>query len=130
MLAICTDGDEIEISGTADDLRSVRVAIVGLLSSTDSSVSFAAALLDPTPYATALPKLTIQRTSGLTLVTITELGVVVAGSDDSLARFSSWFNLPSDAQPGHHSHFEPLPDDSYHSSESVPLVVAISNVGA
>jgi hypothetical protein len=130
MLAICTDDQEAEISGTAHDLRKIRIAIVGLLSSADTSVSFAAAPRDPSPYSRALSELIIQHTSGPTLVTVTQTAVVVAGSDDSLARFSSWFNFPPEALASHHSHFEPMPGDAYHSAESIPLVVAISYVGA
>ena len=130
MLAICTDGQEAEISGTADELRGVRVAIVKFLSTNKSSATLPAALTDPSPYTTTLSEFLIQRSSGLTLVKATQTCLVITGSDDSLARFSTWFNMPQDAPPGHHSHFEPLPGDPYHSSESIALVVAISNAGA
>lgn len=130
MLAICTDDHEAEISGSASDLRSVRTAIIGLLSSSEASASLPAAACDPTPYTRSLSELVIRRTDGPTLVTTTEAGLVVTGSDDSLARFSSWFNLPPAPRPGHHAHFEPLPGDPYHSSESIPLLVAVSHAGA
>jgi len=125
MLAIRTDDKEAEISGTADDLRKIRVGVVSLLSSTENSASFKTAPSDPAPYPRALSELIVQRALGLTLVTVTQTALVVVGSDDSLARFSSWFNLPAEAQAGNHMHFEPMPDDAYHSSESVPLVIAI-----
>ncbi len=130
MLAICTDDQEVEISGSADELRNVRVAIVGLLSSPDFSASLPAAHLDPSPYSRALPELTIQRASGPTLVTTTQSSLVVSSSDDSLARFSTWFNFPADARPGHHAHFEPMPGDPYHSPESIPLAITIRHAGA
>jgi hypothetical protein len=130
MLAICTDEQEAEIRGTADDLRSVRLAIIALLSSAEPSVSLPAVARDPSPYTRSLSELIIRRSEGPTLVTATQAGLVVAGSDDSLARFSSWFNLPTQAQTGYHTHFEPLAGDPYHSPESIPLVVAISHAGA
>ena len=130
MLAICTDEQEAEISGTANDLRSVRVAIIGLLSSAELFASLPVMARDPSPYTRSLSELIIQRSEGPTLVTATQVGLVVAGSDDSLARFSSWFNLPPEAQVGFHSHFEPLAGDPYHSADSLPLVVAISHAGA
>lgn len=130
MLAICTDDNEAEVSGTANDLRGVRVAIISLLSSSELSASLPAVARDPGPYARSLAELIIRRSEGPTLVTATQTALVVAGSDDSLARFSSWFNLPSDVQQGYHSHFEPLAGDPYHSPESIPLVVAIGHAGA
>ena|SRR5688572_4699436 len=130
MLAVCTDDQEAEISGTADELRNIRVAIVGLLSSSELSASIPAAPRDPTPYSRALYELTIQRASGPTLVTTTQASLIVSGSDDSLARFSTWFNFPADAQPGHHAHFEPMSGDPYHSPESIPLAVTIRHAGA
>ena len=130
MLAICTDGQEAEISGNASDLRSVRITIIDLLSSAEASASIPAVAIDPSPYTRSLSELIVRRSDGPTLVTATETGLLVTGADDSLARFSSWFNLAPDAQPGDHSHFDPLPDDPYHSSDSIPLAVAISHAGA
>jgi len=128
MLAICTDDQEAEISGNADDLRKIRITIITLLSSAEHAVSCPVALCDPAPYLRSLPELLIRRGEGPTLITATRTGLEIVGSDDSLARFASWFNLSADAQPGHHSHFEPLPGDPYHSPDSIPLVVAISEV--
>lgn len=129
MLTICTDDLEAEICGTASDLRGIRIAILRLISSAGSSASLPAAAIDPSPYTRVLPELIIQRSDGPTRVTTTETGLLIAGSDDSLARFSAWFDLPPETQPGDHSHFEPLPGDLYHSSESIPLVVAVSHAG-
>jgi hypothetical protein len=130
MLAVCTDDQEVEISGTANDLRAVHLAIIRLLSSDEISMSIPVAAVDPSPYTRSLPGLLFQRAVGPTLASVKDSGLVVAGSDDSLARFATWFNLPSDAQPGYHSHFEPLTGDQYHSSDSIPLVVALSQAGA
>ena len=130
MLAICTDEREIEISGTADELRDVRLAIVSLLSSSELSLALPAASLDPSPFSRALVELIFQRTSGQTLVTTAQSSVVVSGSDDSLARFSTWFNILPDAQPGDHAHFEPMPGDPYHSPDCIPLIVSIRHADA
>jgi hypothetical protein len=130
MIAICTDGAEVEISGTVNEFRAIRTALISLLSSSGLSVSFPAAPLDASPYPLALSELIINRRSGPTLAAITKSSIVVGGSDDSLARFSSWFNFSNGAQPGHHEHFEPVPGDPYHSSESVPIIITISQAGA
>jgi len=89
MLAICGDDQEIEISGTHDDFRKVRIAILGLLSSSELSATFPSATLDPFPYPRVLSDLIIRRTVGPTLVAATASSLLVSGADDSLALFST-----------------------------------------
>jgi hypothetical protein len=129
MLTICTNDQEAEIRGTADDLYKVRMAIISLLSTNETSASVIATPCDPTPYLRTLSEFIIQRASGPTLISVAQTAILVTGCDDSLDRFSSWFNIPPDARIGYHSHFEPLPEDAFHSSESIPLIIALNDTG-
>jgi hypothetical protein len=126
MIAICQSGDEVELSGSTGDLQRIRAEIITLLSSENQDTSIRAAASDPAPYERCLSELTVRRADGKTLALVVGDALVVQGQDDSLARFSTWFNAPSTASPKWHSHFEPLPEDPWHSSDSVALVIAVA----
>ena len=126
MIGIRADGDDIEISGTAAELREISTIIEALISSDELSATVLGRTIDPAPYARSVGSLKIQRTAGRTRVSETDSQVLVTGSDDSLARFASWFEFPPHSKSGNHSHFEPLADDPYHSPDSNSLVVSVS----
>jgi hypothetical protein len=130
MIAICADDTGVEISGTVDDLNDVHLAIMDLLHTGSSSVQILAASSDPSPYPRALSRLEVRRTEGRTVLSVVDGDLIASGSDDSLGRFASWFQFRQGACPGQHSHFEPAPDDLFHASESVPLVVSVRHSAA
>jgi hypothetical protein len=116
-----TDG-EADLEGTPEDLQHIRAAILRLVSSSESSISFeACATIDPTPYARMLPELHIVRTTGPMRVAIShERMLVLSGSDESLDRFASWFDFTAPT----HKHHEHFPGTTYIAADSVPLVIS------
>lgn len=118
-LTIFTDGKEVEITGSPAALRSVRLAILKLLSSPIASIRLPVAVRDPGPYTCSLAELVVERAEGPSLVSVTQGALSITGCDASLARLATWFDIST----CHHSHFEPLPDDPHHSAESIPLII-------
>lgn len=125
-LTISTDGNEVEIRGSSGALRSVRLAILKLLSSSVPSIRLPVTVRDPSPYTCSLTELVVERAEGPSLVSVTHGALSIVGCDDSLARLATWFDIST----GHHSHFEPLPDDPHHSAESIPLIIEASADGS
>jgi hypothetical protein len=129
MIAICTDPTGTQIFGTAGELRQVQQGILRLAESDSSIVSYDATSTNRASSTPTAGQLLIRRASGRTLVSLDGTNVVVQGSSDSLAKFASWFEFPASAESGDHSHFEPMPGDHFHSPESVPLVISVSDAG-
>ena len=115
-----TDG-EADLEGTPEDLQHIQAAILRLVSSSESSVSFqACAMSDPTPYRRMLPELHIVRTTGPMRVAIShDRMLVLSGSDESLDRFASF-----DFAALTHKHHEYFPGNAYIATDSVPLVIS------
>ena len=130
MIVIRADDLEAEIAGTVEELREVSFTISALVGSSDRSAILLAAAGDSDPYPRALTEMAIERSTGPTLVSTTDSRLTVSGSDSSLSKFASWFEFPPGVPAGYHSHFEPLPGDPDHSSDSVPVIVSVRHAGA
>jgi hypothetical protein len=127
MIQIRATSEEIELSGTPSDLQRVRNEIEAAILNAERTLSIAAdPEIDPTPYASALVELRVIRSHGPTKVSVEDQTLVVAGADENLMRFSTWFTFAPDAEPGIHSHFDFLPGDPYVDSDSRSLVVSVS----
>jgi hypothetical protein len=128
MIKIRATEDEVDVSGSPEELRSIREAILRLIHSPDRTLAVAASTsFDPAPYAWALQELKVVRSSGPSRVRIEQQqGLVVSGVDENLIRFASWFEVGPQATIGAHSHFEHLPGSSYVAAESLPLVISVS----
>ena len=124
MLVIRQSNDEVELSASASELQAIRKQITVLLSSAEQSTHFPATHVNPAPYRQCLAGFNVRRTSGKTIVSVSGGYLVAEGCDDSLSRFSSWFNASPRGGVGSHVHFEPSVGDQWHSSESVALVVS------
>ena len=118
---------ELDISGTADELRAVRRDILGLVKSGGARISFEAdSAIDPTPYESALSKLVIEKGQGPTLVSLKSDGEVhVAGSSYCLEAFASFFDFEPDTARGAHSHHEYYEGDEWIAPDSIPLVISV-----
>jgi hypothetical protein len=128
MIEIRATQDEADLSGSVEDLRGLREAILRLIDSSDRTLVVAASSsLDPSPYAFALPKLMVVRSSGPSQVQVENQQVlIVSGADENLARFASWFDFDPEATVGVHAHFEHLPGNPYVAHDSLPLIVSVS----
>lgn len=122
MIQIRAADGEADLEGTPEDLQHIRAAILRLVSSSGSSVSFqACAMSDPTPYRRMLPGLHIVRTTGPMRVAIShDRMLVLSGSDESLDRFASWFDFAAVT----HKHHEYFPGNAYIAADSVRLVIS------
>ena len=129
MLEIRANHYEAEISGTADELRAVEAAIRRFVSGNARSMTMPAASLDPSPYTRSLSAFVLERNANPTLVFVRGDSVVVAGSEQSLGKFASWFSLEPEPRAGQHAHFEPQPGDAFHSSDSMAVVVMVRDPG-
>jgi hypothetical protein len=126
---ICTDLEEAEVTGTSETLHAVRVGIIRFISSNEQHIVFSAVNCDPAPYQKSLSSLKVIRGSGPTCVSVESDNLVISGSDESLARFSTWFEFPSNTSGGTHAHYEYFPGDPYISPDSLTLVIGISHAG-
>jgi hypothetical protein len=118
---------DLEISGSAADLETIRHGLLGLLVlPAQHEIQFEAdTQCDPRPYMNVIPKLIIRKGQGPTRVTAENYSVQIAGSIDSLDAFASFLDFESTAIPGSHTHYEYYDDNPYISPDSVPLVIAI-----
>src|SRR5436190_15918239 len=92
---------EVDISGSADDLRRVREQVVGFLQSTETvlAVGDADSKFDPHPYERAISAMEIHRTFGPTKVSTDGSSVLRAeGAAENILRFMSGLDVPEDSR--------------------------------
>src|SRR3954468_12584440 len=81
---------EVDICGSAGDLRRLREQVVGFLESTETvlAVGETDSKFDPHPYELAIPAMEIHRTFGPTKVSIDGSSVLrVEGATENILRF-------------------------------------------
>ena len=122
-----SEPNELEISGSAGELQSVRRKILELVDSEKSQISFNADVsIDPEPYDSALSKLVIVKGHFSASVSLRGgADVYVEGSVDCLEGFASFLDFDAEDQSGTHSHFEYFEGNDWISSDSVPLVISV-----
>ncbi len=118
---------EVEISGTTKDLRSLRERVFAFLQSSDTVIAVDAdPAFDPRPYEHAIPRVEIAKTDGPTKISTDEKSVLrVEGAPENIRRFMSWFDVPEDAYPGWHRHYDNLDCSPYVAQDSLPTVVGV-----
>ena len=119
---------EVDISGTAGDLRRVREQVVGFLQSTETVlvVGDADSKFDPHPYERAIPAMVIHRTFGPTKVSTDGTSVLrVEGATENILRFMSWFDVPEDSQSGWHRHFDCLDESPHVAKDCLDVVIGV-----
>jgi hypothetical protein len=119
--------NEVDISGTADELQSVRQAILDLAQSDASQITIDAdSVIDPTSYKSALSKLIIRKAECPTKVSLkNEREIQVEGTADCLEAFASFFDFNSDDRKGAHSHYEYYEGNRWIAPDSMPLVISV-----
>lgn len=130
MINICVSSGEADISGTVGELGEIALTLKALVGSGEQSAVIPAQPCDPSPYELSLLELAFVRRPGPTSVSADAGRLTVAGPDQFLAGFASWFEFPQDARHGSHNHFESLPDDPDHSPESLALIVSVRRADA
>ena len=119
--------NELDISGTADELQTVRREILNLIESNLEQISFAADLsVAPSPYESALVKLVVVKGECPTKISLTdEKEIQVEGTADCLEGFASFFDFKPDVGKGAHSHFEYYDGNEWVAPDSIPLVISV-----
>ena len=99
---------DLDISGTIDELQTVRREILTLIKSDASRISFGAdSSIEPSRYNAALSKLVIVKGQCPTKVSLNNEGEIhVEGSPYCLEAFASFFDFNPDAGKGAHLHYE------------------------
>jgi predicted metal-binding protein len=127
MIEIChwSRGDA-DLSGTPDELQAIADAVHGLVGSDSECVTFDAETgFDPAPYDANVPTLRIQKAAGPGKVSLSSEELVIEGSPESLIKFTSYLNFPTDAQPSNHTRYEYWAGADWISPNSMPLIIGI-----
>ena len=126
MLKIRHSPNEVDIGGSASELLMARDQIMQFLNSPSKDfVLDADAKVNPTPYAKTIPKLQICKSSCATKISLASDSILrIEGTMENLKVFLSWFDVPPDAKPGHHGHFDSL-DSAHVDKESIPTTVSV-----
>lgn len=121
-----TSPDELEISGTAQDLTVVLTQLNFLANGEQTEVFIEANKnARPAPYDEVLNALIARVTAGPTKVSVFGKHVEVVGSQTFFDSFASFFRFDEHASTGEHHHHEYYEGNSYVHPDSVPLVVGI-----
>ena len=122
-----TAPDELDISGTVEELQAVRREILSLIQSDLDQVSFAAdSSIEPRPYDLALKKLVIVKSQRPTEISFrNENEIHIEGAPDCLEAFASYLDFKPEAGKGVHSHYEYYDGDKWVAPDSIPLVISV-----
>jgi predicted metal-binding protein len=127
MIEIChSNQGDIDLSGTPQELQAIAESIRELLDSDLESVTIDAETgYDPAPYDANVPLLRIRKGTGPGRVSLVDEALLIEGSPESLAKFTSYLGFAPDAQPSHHTHYEYWTGADWISPESMPLIIGI-----
>lgn len=121
-----SEPNELELSGTVDELQTVRNATLELAQTTASEITFDCdASINPKPYNLALSKLIIRKSQLPTNVSLENDELCVEGSPQSLKAFASFLDFDANSNSGRHSHFEYYEGNQWISPNSTPLVISV-----
>ncbi len=127
MIEIRYSENELDISGTVDELQEVRQRILAFLNSNAPSLIIEASPdFDPHPYLLTIPQMVIEKGQCPTRVSVVNKNEVnIKGSPESLEAFESFFGFDSNARSGDHLHCEYYDGNEWIAQDSVPLVISI-----
>jgi hypothetical protein len=123
MIEIRASADELDISGTRDELRSISDGITQIGTSTRYSTPANPSAL-ATPYDRCLSDLKVELGDGLVVVSVVDDSLLVCGLQEGLISFASYFIFDERARPGSHWHFDDC-DNQFVSPVSLALTVTI-----
>ena len=119
---------EVDISGSAGDLRRVRERVLSFLQSTETvlAIGDADSIFDPHPYQRAIPAMEIHKTFGPTKVSTDGRSVLrVEGAAENILSFMSWFDVPENSYSGWHRHFDRLDGSPHVAEDCLDVVVGV-----
>ena len=119
---------EVDISGSAGDLRRVREQVLSFPQSTETELAIgdADSIFDPHPYERAIPTVEIHKTVGPAKVSIAGNSILrVEGAAENILRFMSWFDVPEDSHAGWHRHFDCLDGSPHVAEDCLDVVVGV-----
>ena len=127
MIEISYSENELDISGTIDELQEVRQKIIAFLDSNISSLVIEAnPNFDPQPYLLTIPKMVIEKGQDPIKVSVVNANEVnVKGALESLEGFESFFDFDPGAKSGAHSHYEYYEGNEWVAQNSITLVIGI-----
>ena len=119
--------NQVDISGTVEDLRMVQRRLLDIATSGSiSCVIEAETDFDPSPYASLLQKIVVVKCQGPVKATIMrDEYIQVEASRENLQVFSSFFDFELNTPSGHHYHHEGYEENQHIASDSVPLVISV-----
>jgi hypothetical protein len=121
-----TPPDELDISGTEQDLKAVFAQLNTLANGEETEVFIVADKnTNPAPYDEALNALIGRVTTGPTKVSVFDKNIEVIGSQASFVGFASFFSFDEGAAQGAHNHHEYYEGNPYVHPQSVPLIVSV-----
>lgn len=116
-----------EVSGSPADLRGVATTIERLCHSGSGSVTLPAdAFQSAHPYDRTLTDLTLGIAAGLLCASVHDTVLDIAGSQDCLATFASFFSFDESTPENYHCHHEYFEGSPGISPASTPLVICVS----
>ena len=119
-----TSPNELDISGSGQDLKAVRCGILDVSQRTTETCSIIAdTKFDPYPYSNALASIRIEVSKEPVCISVVDNDVVVSGSESNLEVFASFFDLDDSAPEGCHLHHEYHEGNEWVHKYSVPLVI-------
>jgi hypothetical protein len=118
---------DLDISGTVDELRTVRREILHMIESDTARITFVAdSSIEPSPYDSALSMLVVVKGQCPTKISLkNEEEIHIEGSPYCLEAFASFFDFKPDAGKGAHSHYEYYEGNEWIAPDSIPLVIGV-----
>ncbi len=122
----CGRGGGLDIEGSYEELQAIHAGILAVSSGESAACTFRGDVIGgPQPYARWISQFTVSAGTGPTRVAVSGTEVRVDGDQECLRAFASFFDVPRDAQPGWHAHYEHYPGNRWVAADSEPTVVSL-----
>jgi len=127
MIVLYISDSGLEVSGTVDELLTVRQTIIDLAEGDHCTVSLETNHgVDPFPYSSVAQKLLFIKKQCPTKVSLlSKKTVLIEGSPENLKQLASFVDFEPEASSGRHAHYEYYDGNEWIASDSIPLVISI-----
>ena len=118
---------ELEVSGTVDELQSVRNQILALVENDIAQIAFECdGSINSMPYDSVLSKFIVRKSQLPTKVSLENSNeLCVEGLPHCLEAFASFLDFEANSKSGRHSHYEYYEGNQWISPDSMPLVISV-----
>jgi len=118
---------DLDISGSAGELRGIAEGILAFLGSNRTGFALVAgAGYDPSPYRIAISGLLVVKGGGRLALTVEAESLLrIIGAPGSLEILADWFLFDEAAEPKEHRHFEYYEEHPFLAPYSLPLVICV-----